>query len=214
MENFVDIAIMGKSPKNGGYCVAGIDIHTNRWIRLVSSDERSYGALFNVHMQYEDHSYCVPLDVVRVPFLRPCPHIYQPENILIDENKYWKKLGTISMYNLLRFHPPETHRYLLGNLYPYITAERVGSVGHSLILVEVNNLVMTHPRERSTKATFFYQSTRYENISVTDPEYYSTPNNLRIERAILIMSLPNSPYNDRYYKFIAKIYPLVDEAPF
>lgn len=214
MGSFVEIAIMGKSLKNGGYCVAGIEIHTNRWVRLVSSDEPSCGALFHPHMQYEDNSFCVPLDVVRVPFLRPYPHIYQPENILIDENKRWKKLGKISIYDLLRFHPPETHQYLLGNLYPYITATKVGSVGHSLILVEVTHLVITHPRERSTKAEFFYQSTRYENISVTDPEYYSTTNNFRLERAILIMSLPNNPYNDRYYKFIAKIYPLVDEAPF
>lgn len=209
MGSYVDVAILTKSTKNGGYCVAGIDVNTGRWIRLVSSDEVSCGALFDADMECEDGVHCEPFDVVRVPILRKHPHMYQPENILIDENEYWEKLRVISVPDLLNLHPPEIHTQLLGNIYPYITAERIGTVGHSLILVEVSNLVITHPTERSTKAAFYYGFTQYENISVTDPDFYRVLDNTRIPRAVLVMSLPDTPYQERkYYKFIAKIIPL------
>ena len=32
------ICILTKSYKHGGYCVAGIDVNNNEWIRLVNSD--------------------------------------------------------------------------------------------------------------------------------------------------------------------------------
>ena len=50
---------------------------------------------------------------------------------------------------------------------------------------------------------------QYSNMAVTDPEYYTAPNNHHVNKAILVMSLPDSPQNDKYYnKFVAKIFPL------
>ena len=150
---------------------------------------------------------CQVLDVVHVPVLRPAPNDYQPENILIDENKLWKKVGCLSIDELLALHPSESHPNLLGNIYPYITKEKIEAVGRSLILVEVQNLVILHPNEDSTKASFRYKFNQYDNISVTDWDYRHTDTSL--EKAILVMSLPDMPYNERrYYKFIAKVFPL------
>jgi len=82
-------------------------------------------------------------------------------------------------------------------------------VGHSLILVKVENLVIVHPNVRSTKANFRYGFATYENMSVTDPDFYHTSDQTEIGDAVLIMSLPDTPYQERnYYKFIAKIFPL------
>ena len=40
-------------------------------------------------------------------------------------------------------------------------------------------------------------------------EYYTEPNNHHVNKAILVISLPDSPQNDKYYnKFVAKIFPL------
>ena len=206
MDDCVDVAILTKSAKNGGYCVAGIDMDTRQWIRLVSSDANSCGALFSQDLQYKDGTYCEPFDIARIPILGKHPHVYQPENVLINEETYWKKIGVISVPDLIRLHPPEKHNNLLGNIYPYITAERIGDVGISLILVKVGNLIITHPTDRSTKAEFSYGFARYENMSVTDPEFYHIPSGTKISQALLVMSLPDSPYNERkYYKFIAKI---------
>jgi hypothetical protein len=209
MNKNIEVVILTKSIKNGGYCVAGIDINTSKWVRLVSSDRDSHGALFEQDIQYRNGMNCEPLDVARVPILRKMPTAYQPENVLIDETQYWEKVRKVSIGDVLELHPSETHNYLLGNIYPYITKERIDTVGHSLILVKVGHLVITHPRPQSTKAKFKYRFTTYDNISITDPDFYNTPDQTNIGKAILVMSLPIVPYQERkYYKFIAKIFPL------
>ena len=46
-------------------------------------------------------------------------------------------------------------------------------------------------------------------MSVTDPDYYESPEQTYIDKAVLVMSLPDTPYQERrYYKFIAKIFPI------
>jgi hypothetical protein len=207
MNNVIEVAILTKSSKNGGYCVAGIETTSGNWIRLVSSEIKSHGALSNQNMKCQDRSVCQVLDVVRVPVLRPAPNDHQPENILIDEDRFWEKVGYLSVDELLTLHPAENHPNLLGNIYPYITEERIGTVGRSLILVEVYNLVISHPNETSTKASFNYKFNQYDNIAVTDWDYRHADANF--DKAILVMSLPDIPYNERrYYKFIAKVFPL------
>lgn len=42
------VILLTKSLKNGGYCVAGIDYYTGQWIRLVSGNQETKGALENV----------------------------------------------------------------------------------------------------------------------------------------------------------------------
>lgn len=207
MSEKIDIVILTKSSKNSGYCVAGIEVNSSKWVRLVSSDIQSHGALFDRNMQYRDRTYCNILDVVRIPVLRKDPSKHQPENILIDEEKTWDKIREMSIFELLELHPPETHCVLLGNRYPYITEKRVDMVGHSLILVKVSNLIISHPRERATKARFRYGGVTYENMSVTDQDFYKTPNETDIGDAVLVMSLPGNPCPERkYFKFIAKLF--------
>lgn len=207
MSNAMEVVILTKSSKNGGYCVAGVDHNNGTWIRLVSSDDASSGALFDRHMKYEDGSACKILDIARVPIIGPEEGTYQKENVLIDEGKRWEKIGRLSVGELLNLHPAEKHRYLLGNAYCYITKDAIGTVGHSLVLVQASNLVITQSPERKTKADFLYRGTSYRNMSVTDPDYYTVPDKTEIKSAILVMSLPDTPVNERYYyKFVAKIF--------
>ena len=203
------VAILTMSSKNGGYCVAGVDVNNGNWIRLVSDVVYTHGALSNNDIKYQNGRYCRPLDIVEVPIIRSMPLEYQPENVLIDTKKYWKKIDTILLEDILEIHPPEYHDVLLGNQYSYITEAGIGKVGHSLILVKVTGLTIFHPNERSTKATFTYNNTQYNDISVTDPDYYSVQNRWYTKNAILVMSLPESLYNGNYYyKFVAKIFPI------
>ena len=79
----------------------------------------------------------------------------------------------------------------------------------SLILVKVKKLTIYHPEGRGTKAEFTYNGYRYLNMSVTDPNYYSVEDKWSTDNAILVISLPDSPYNGKYYyKFVAKIFPI------
>lgn len=202
-----NVVILTMSSKNNGYCVAGIDIKNGKWIRLVSDDVISHGALNKDDIKFKDGHFCAPLDIVKIPIIKELPHEYQPENVLIDRKEFWIKMETININSLLEIHPAERHNYLLGNQWSYITDKKIGSVGHSLVLVEVNDLSIEHPSEKSTKASFLYYGIKYSSISVTDPEYYAC--NIKfIEKAILVISLPESPFNNKYYKFIAKIFPI------
>lgn len=208
MSKEIEIVILTKSSKNNGYCVAGIDVNDNKWVRLISSDTESHGALFNNNIQYQDKTFCDILDVVRVPILKEDPNKHQPENILINSEKCWEKINKFKLSDVFKIHPIETHQYLLGNADYYLTAGQINTIGHSLILVKVSNLIINHPRDKTTKANFIYNSTQYENISVTDQNLYSVENGKKFSDAILVMSLPAVPFNQKYFKFIAKIFPI------
>ncbi|MBS5388923.1 MAG: hypothetical protein KHY31_16335 [Clostridiales bacterium] len=204
-----EVAILTMSSKNGGYCVAGIDVENGKWIRLVSNDNKTHGALSNEDIKYQNGQYCKPLDLVQIPIIRNAPLEHQPENVLIDSSKYWRKVRTLTLDDVLKMHPVEYHFFLLGNQYAYITEAGIGNVDHSLIIVEVSDLTVEHPTERSTKATFTYRGVIYKDISVTDRDFYSVPNLWYTKKAVLVMSLPDAPYNGNwYYKFIAKIFPI------
>ena len=107
----------------------------------------------------------------------------------------------------MALHPAENHLTLLGNKYPYITIEKIATVGRSLILVEVHNLVITHPDESRTRASFMYGSTPYSRMPVTDLDYRHS--DASIDTAVIVMSLPDVPYYERrFYKFVSKVFPL------
>lgn len=196
------------SSKNKGYCVAGIDIENHKWIRLISDDRLTHGALNKKAVTYDNGQSCHPLDIVIVPTIKELSSEYQPENVLIDSAKKWRKIREYTAIDeVLKLHPLEDHKFLLGNQFNYITEPEIRSVGHSLILVQVRALTITHPYSQKTKASFMYKNIFYKNIAVTDPNFYCTNDGWYTNSAILVMSLPDSPYpEDKYYKFIAKIF--------
>ena len=210
MRENIKIIILTKSSKHHGYCVAGVDAKTGKWIRLVSSDINTHGALSACHLKYKDGTYCRPLDIVSVPIIKRCPTVLQPENILIDEKAQWTKIGRASLGELINTHMLESHVYLLGNAYPYITSAKIGTVGHSLELVYVKNMIIYHPQEQRTKACFdSLNGITYKDMSVTDRDFYDMPNNTMIGDALIVVSLPDTPImENRYYKFVAKIFPI------
>lgn len=203
-----EVVILTMSSKNKKYCVAGIDKSSGKWIRLISNDASSHGALSRNEVRYSNGMQCKPLDIAKVSIIEERPSDYQPENTLIDTQKRWRKIDELTVDDLLKIYPPERHAYLLGNQYAYITEARIGAVGHSLIMVKVNNLTIYRPYGFKIKAMFTYNGCEYEDISVTDPEYFENVE-FKYKTALLVMSLPEFPFpENRYYKFIAKIFPL------
>lgn len=206
-----EIVILTMSSKNKNYCVAGLDVDSGEWIRLVSNDVKSHGALSRNDVLYRNKAPCQPLDIVRVSVIGDCPIEYQPENVLIDTAKYWEKAGEMDIGTLLETYDVDTPSYILGSSAPYVIEEDMSQIGHSLVMVEVHNLRINHPGEHSTKARFTYNGVSYSNMSVTDPDFY-VDTDFHFDRALLIVSLPDASFKvngeDRYYKFVAKIFPL------
>ena len=207
-----EVAILTRSSKFGGYCVAGVDLNTGEWVRFVSNDAQTHGALSRRDITYEDRSICNPLDVVLVDVVGAAPLAHQPENYLIDSREYWRKTGECTIADVLGVHPAEVRPYIYGNLSPFVDGEEIDSIGYSLTLVRVSSLTINQTtniyNKPKTKASFVYNGKWYNNMSVTDPDFYSVPNGTRFANAYLVISLPDTPFpEDCYYKFVAQIYP-------
>ena len=128
-----EVAILTKSSKYKGYCVAGIDINTGEWVRFVSDNVQTHGALSVYDISYANRCICKPLDVVRVDVVGAAPLAHQPENYLIDSHEYWRKTGECTLSDVLAVHPAEVRPYLYGNLSPFVDGE------------EIDGLIEEHP---------------------------------------------------------------------
>jgi hypothetical protein len=213
----IDVAILTKSAKHGGYCVSGVDIHSGNLIRLLSEDKYSHGALFDKNMKYENNISCKPLDIVKVSIIKNPQTKYQPENMLVDTNRLWRKIDEITLSEVLKLHPPENHMFILGDKERCISKDIVQMLEHSLILIEVNQLAIIQEifydrisgiDRTKQRAYFSYKTDRYMNISITDQDFFCLTSTKKIDKAVLIMSLPDEPFREKYYKLIAKIFPL------
>ena len=203
----MELVILTKSSKFGNYCVAGIDVRTRRWVRLVTDDESVDGALTDDDCRYADNSVMRELDMVNVFDAVPCGgKTHQSENHLFDTRRGLQKTGTFSVPELKLLLPVHPYPFALGSQNEKI-ARRELNIDHSLELIAVSDLYLRHNEKRKLKASFVYQGLQYENFSVTDPALYGR--NQYIPRAILAISLGNHPAsNGYYYKFLAKCYPL------
>lgn len=205
----IKIIVMTISSKFNGRCVAGIEVPSGNWVRLTTDDAETHGAVLIKDLRCEDGIEFSVLDEIAVPIKGRCPNSIQPENVLLDTSYYIKINKKATIQEVLKIHPAEVRSYILGNKYAYITEERVLDVGYSLTLVEVENLIILQEENPSgkpkTKANFSYTGNNYENMSVTDPKFYSVANNSKFNNAYIVVSI-GTPYNNKHYKFVSAIY--------
>lgn len=205
----ITFLVLTKSSKFSRYCVAGIDCKSGNWIRLITKDLRSHGAVGAEALICKNGRECQILDVIKAPILNDANDILQPENVLMDTSKSMHFVKKATLEDVLKIHPAEIREYILGNKYPYVTEERVGQLGYSLTLVKVNHLLIKHvinlDGRPKTKVDFAYRFDRYENIAVTDDRFYSVPDGTLYNEAYLVVSI-GTPYHNRYYKFVSAIY--------
>ena len=82
------MVVLTKSSKYGSNCVAGIDVNSGNWVRLVTEDEISHGAVTDEDLICENGEMVKVLDVIDVPIIRRCHDCIQPENVLLDLDTY------------------------------------------------------------------------------------------------------------------------------
>ena len=198
-----DIVVLTKSAKNGGNCVAGIDIDTGEWVRPVRVPPHP---ISDIDMRCSNSHICQPLDVVRIPFISPCPDGCQTENEQIDPMVKWIHLDTWNLSDVLNVHPAEYHDTIFGNQRYSLYEYEKDDCDFSLMLIEVENLeFFTSEDNRKTKANFIYNNRTYRFMAVTDRAFYNNENSY--SRAHLVVSLPNHvPDGCNYFKFIAKVF--------
>ena len=90
--HYKTVVILAKTRQRDGYSIAGRELYLERqreclgrWVRLVSADRFSHGALLNKHFQETQEGDIGVLDVVLVPVKASQAVPGQPDNVLINE---------------------------------------------------------------------------------------------------------------------------------
>lgn len=207
------MVVLTKSSKYNNYCVAGFDIDTGNWVRLVSDDESIQGALRPRHIAYNRKKEVEVLDVIEVATLGSEGNSLQPENVLIDQThpNIVTFIKHVDIMQVKKHFGTNNPRYLFGTVGYYVPEQEIVNLGYSLLFVEVTNLMINHIRNDEdnpkTKASFNYNGSAYRYLAVTDPQYYCVDNGTEYGRALLVISI-GAPYNGKHYKFVAAIYPI------
>lgn len=206
----VQVIILTKSAKHHNYCVAGIDLETGKWIRLVSDDERTMFALTQDMVKYETGDECDILDIVNVCVKKDVPLNIQTENVLIDDGYYWEYVGRYDLNSLQSF--VKKCGYIFGNRNSYVDKNTALRSGCSLGLFYVNNLFLSEKEnnrgELRKKISFDFAGYRNYEWSMTDYRYYDVSNGKIADRGIIVVSIPEDDYHGNYYKFVAQIFAL------
>jgi hypothetical protein len=166
-----DVWILANSMKNGGYCVAGKNINTNQWIRIVG-DPR--GAELNLaQTAYTDingkrqNQLFEPFNkILRVNLGDPVPLIYQPENILIGQPP-WQEIQ-ISQFNIAYDAPADL--WGIGDRISSIDIQQKNvNIIQSLYYIQVSNLHFYINDYNGHRAYFQYKGNDYDLGATMNP---------------------------------------------
>lgn len=210
------VLILTKSAKTGGYCVAGIDVNTRQWIRLVTDNEEVHHSLTDENMVCSNGRVCDKLDVVEVDFIGNAPSPHQPENKLINQAvpfcylySYEDIEQALRDLNIVPDNPP----YIYGNSSRRISDAEIDSCRYSLCLVKVHDLQIQNSATngKRNKVGFAYRNNTYHQLSMTDRDYYFRNSPDSLTEAYIVVSIPTVPFefDNQYYKFVSAIYPSV-----
>jgi len=198
---------MTKSLKDRDYCVAGIDLQSGAWVRLVSSNE---GGAFQKEL-LDDINVNV-LDVIEVELKRYTPYEIQVENWIIDETKQILKTGTKTLQEIISLRGINKSQFIFVNNKNELTKDDVNKLKHSIEMVEVQDLsfdtCLKGDGRNHYKISFTYKKEKY-HLALTDPKFrIANLDSWNMPKAIIIVSIPPVPYgeNELYYKFVAKVF--------
>ncbi len=187
--DYKTVVVLAKSNKCNGYCIAGREVYSDKghhslgaWVRLVSSDKSSNGAIFDRHFNETNGEPINVLDIVHVPVKRGNAEPGQPDNILIDESDKWTVRGKVAGKELTCFIDKPTHLWQQGNIASHVVSSLADDVNHvpqSLYLIKPDDLVfkLSHDMneytgrfDRKIRVSFRYNNQQYCNLAMTDPK--------------------------------------------
>lgn len=220
------MVILTKSDKHCAYCVAGRDIDTGEWLRLVNGQ----GVITSKDLMTKENYECKELDIVEVECFDLESEIeHQPENVLIHPESYIKKIGQMTWGEVISKWGLEKSNTVLGIRQPEDGSPSIEisrrleyyekhNIKHkSLAMIKANNLNFKFNEyngepKRHSKVYFEYHNNSGETLcyklTATDPNFpndYSI-DGLHLDNAYIIVSLGEIFKEDgRVYLLAAKI---------
>jgi hypothetical protein len=193
----IKLAILTKSNKSrhdGGHgsCIAGVT-SSGEWVRLVSDADGD--SIPDIVAKQ------IPIRKVIEAEIEHVPLTYQVENAVLldysvtqdDEKHYIRNMKTIDESGIF------------GNASNRLTSSEMRHNQGTLRLINVEDLAIYRFENENCKVKFKYQGCIYDEIAMTDPNWYAKRGSERfVGNAYIVVSLPDNP---PFLKFIAAIYP-------
>ena len=208
--------VLSKSAKHGNKCVAGIRQDGN-FVRIVSPYSNIDNAIPNWYIKNKYLGLDVQiLDEIEVEVIKPLPNETQPENYLVDLDVPPSFVKKNTLQNALDLTKENADSYAFINTNRFLNVQEVANVGYSLKFIIATNVhieqVDSYGKPKM-KVWFTYNGQNYERFSLTDPDYFCD-DEWNFTNAALFLSLAHQPFvtdtgEQRYYKFVAKVFPLV-----
>jgi hypothetical protein len=209
-----DVLILANSRKNGGYCVAGKDVTTNEWIRIVGDPNGAKLDLTQIAYrdtmgQVQRTPYEPFKKFLRIDFGQSVPLNCQPENILVLPTQ-WQQVH-ISQPNISFDTPPD----LWGN------GDRIKAldieqgkiiISQSLYWIKVHNLQFYVNDFNTNRVYFQYGGIDYNLGATMNPVIFqSLLNGTMSHNDIITVSLAGAFLNDysgqhEHYKLVAAVF--------
>ena len=206
------IVLLAKSKKHQNYCVAGKDVDTGEWVRLISEEEEIHNAVRPENLIYSDETEAQILDVIRAKVKEVDEENInpnQPENYILDKNYYLTKIEE-ETYNLDDMID-NTERIFFNDMNS-ISVEDLQDIDniHSLVLIEPDIVRVRIKNETDLIANVWYKGVWYNNLTITDSrfnrEYYNEiiyePRSSRDFKIVVSLA---EEYNNIHYKLIASV---------
>jgi hypothetical protein len=214
-----EIVVLAKSEKYNNYCIAGMDLSNNNWIRLVSDNVSIKRAVPRSDIICDDGREIELLDIVKVCVKSYQPELHQIENWLYDSEFIWSRSGKMSIDDVYSNLVQKDDKYIFFNSDRRLPSYYINNINYenkySLKLAKIEYLKIYHEKHEKDKfyVEFKFNGVEYNRISITDLEFkrqfnkYST---LILKNVYVVFSL-GEEYKDGYhYKLIASIIPTED----
>ena len=209
-----DILILANSKKNRGFCVAGKDIASNRWVRLVGDQNGAELTLSQI--TYNDiagRRQMIPYEpfnkFIRLNISNPVPLRYQPENVLIGKEP-WQEIQVTQ--NNISYDTPIDLWGTGDRIKADDIEQGLVNISQSLYLIQVANLQFYINDYNSHRACFQYRDNEYNLGATMNPAIFQDiVNGVRAYNNILTVSLAGPYFNKHanqyeHYKLAAAVF--------
>ncbi len=169
-----DVLVLANSRKKSGYCVAGKDIATNRWIRVVGNSngsELNFSQIkyLDTSGNIQNTSYQPFNKFIRLNLGVSVPLNYQPENVLIGQTP-WQEIQ-VGKYNATLDTPTD-----LWGIGDRISADDIQQgrviISQSLYWIQVTNLQFYVNNYGTNRASFQYGVYSYDLGATMDNQIF------------------------------------------
>ncbi len=198
------LLVLAKSSKHGNYCLAGLNLDTYKFVRILGSGE--YGAFLDSDCKLDNGKKISLLDCIEINLKKENDNHAQTENYscVSKTATYCCKYSYQRLIDLYQDTLITDSFVKKSEPIGYLTRNNYKTVSHSLELIKVNNLTV-YP---NWTCSFDFKGEKYCFMKITDFNFKNKSCNYSC--AYLLVSLSGEDRytleNNKFYVFVSSIF--------